>query len=529
MAEKPWSRNMAELGRGYEEGGLNSHPYRQGRKEGINIWETNTSKMMIKEVYYQKIRKNTLMLAAVLSVLFKPARSDLPFDKTVCSPPKISALSPLPALGDVYSASIRWTSQLDKSIYDVRDDYDRRRGQAALTINMPRLPAAAKMIYDLKLGSISVIDDVTQRDCTVQQPDASFHTYNELPFLAGLTGLTNNMESARDLQYLGETTLNDVDTDHYSACLYDYVTNTTMLFDIYYIGRLGTASLTWQLPHVPKMDRSLPYIIKLHAKRGQHGKLQEFKVTGTVGKFDVNPAFEDTTFLPPPGTWCEGLPLTTTPDLPASFSLLAEMVHLDASKVSYQQIFFNAKRKLVRRDWKEISVDSTTVDSGPPYTSIYDFNNGVKYNIDRHLQSCDRVSPITENNEFAEPVPQKRISPHEFRLAKSDLFFRTRNARVQVVGQRTLRGVTTDVYIGQYPDPNTHRNFTIQWFFSKAHWQVYSGALIESGALMRMEVYEEGIEENWEGEEEDDDDEEEEEEEEQEETEEGSEQEVAEE
>ena len=68
-------------------------------------------------------------------------------------------MSPLPALGDVYSASIRWTSELDKSIYDVRDDYDKRRGQAALTVKMPRLPAAAKMIYDLKLGYVSIIKD----------------------------------------------------------------------------------------------------------------------------------------------------------------------------------------------------------------------------------------------------------------------------------------------------------------------------------------------------------------------------------
>ncbi|GFS06098.1 hypothetical protein ElyMa_002955700 [Elysia marginata] len=70
-----------------------------------------------------------------------------------------SVESPLPALGDVYSASIRWTSDLDRTIYDVRDDFDKRRGQAALTVSMPRLAAASKMIYDLKLGYISVIKD----------------------------------------------------------------------------------------------------------------------------------------------------------------------------------------------------------------------------------------------------------------------------------------------------------------------------------------------------------------------------------
>ena len=62
-------------------------------------------------------------------------------------------------------------------------------------------------------------------------------------------------------------------------------------------GRLGTASLTWQMPGVPNNDRSLPYIIKLHAKRTQGGVAQEFKVTGTVGRFDVSPVFEDATFL----------------------------------------------------------------------------------------------------------------------------------------------------------------------------------------------------------------------------------------
>ncbi|GFS13090.1 EF-hand domain-containing protein D1 [Elysia marginata] len=93
-------------------------------------------------------------------------------------------------------------------------------------------------------------------------------------------------------------------------------------------------------------------------------------------------------------------------------------------------------------------------------------------------------------DKFAEPSPVKRVSPHEFRMAEAAMFFHTRRARVQLAGQRTIRGITTDVYIGLYPDPDKHRNFTVQWFISKAHWQVYAGASIESGALIRMEVYE---------------------------------------
>ncbi|RUS72156.1 hypothetical protein EGW08_020083 [Elysia chlorotica] len=344
--------------------------------------------------YSPRLRAQTwirdLISVWAASLLVSNVRAaDSPFDTSVCSPPKNSAVSPLPALGDVYSASIRWTSELDKKIYDVRDDYDKRRGQAALTVNMPRLPAAAKMIYDLKLGYVSVIKD----------------------------------------------------------------------------GRLGTASMTWQMPEVPHDDRSLPYIIKLHAKRTQSGVVQEYKVTGTVSRFDVSPVFEDAAFLPPPGTWCEGLASTSLPDLPASFSLVAEMVYLDSSKVSLHKV-----RCL--------------------YIIIITYPElGVKYNIDNNLQACDRISPITMYDDFAEPAPVKQISPHEFRLAQASVFFRTRGARVQLAGQRTIRGITCDVYIGQYPDPDKHRNFTVQWFFSKAHWQVYSGASILSEALVRMEVY----------------------------------------
>ncbi|WAR02859.1 hypothetical protein MAR_009417, partial [Mya arenaria] len=144
----------------------------------------------------------------------------------------------------------------------------------------------------------------------------------------------------------------------------------------------------------------------------------------------------------PAGTFCDGrfsrIPLNV---LPSSFSVVFEKVEFrrDSVTVTYEKIWFDSAKRLVRRDYKMAGGNDPD-----PTTQIFDFN----------LE-----------------------------------FFHKEGALIHYVGSRITRSVRCDVWVGIYADPDSARNFTIEWYFTKDNVVEGIGGNIQPASLFRIDIF----------------------------------------
>ncbi|KAL3841917.1 hypothetical protein ACJMK2_020006 [Sinanodonta woodiana] len=131
--------------------------------------------------------------------------------------------------------------------------------------------------------------------------------------------------------------------------------------------------------------------------------------------------------LPPIGVFCPGR-MNQQPinSIPQSFGATLEIIDQDFKTIRYENIWFNAEKKLVRRDYK--LAQGTDPD---PSSDIYDFNLGIHYSIDPYTGSCVGPSLSNIGDLFVDETLRKDL----IRMQSAESYFHIAGAQIQYVGK----------------------------------------------------------------------------------------------
>ncbi|XP_045176835.2 uncharacterized protein LOC123537251 [Mercenaria mercenaria] len=417
--------------------------------------------------------RTTLLSVLSIIVYVNPVHSDI--DYTVCNPLNATVVPPPPPeLAKSYSTRVEWKWLNTNTTVDITEIYNgiTQMGSQDMYIEGQDV----KVIYDYKENQYITY---TQRDGCVVKGLGTLAFYDNKIWLTAFK-LLYNIARRADVAYAGQAYVRSTLTEKFRTCLFLYQFNITVEFDMYF------SAFGWGMA-LSRPDEMVPVRLEMRGSvthNNTKAGVVPFHVVGDFIEFNPKPVADEAKMQVPPGIFCSGRfsrkPMNI---LPTSFSLVYEKIDLDYSKITYESIWFDSNKKLVRRDYKEASGNDPD-----PTSEIFDFNLGIHYSIDSYMGSCEPISPLDLGDLFVANNGNSTI-----RMMSADEFFHSQNAEIQYVGTRLSRGVTCDVWAGLYLDVEANRNFTIEWYFTQDHWLEAVGGIIQPASLFRIDIWQGGL------------------------------------
>ncbi|XP_052233089.1 uncharacterized protein LOC127845940 isoform X2 [Dreissena polymorpha] len=415
-----------------------------------------------------------LILNSVITCLL--ASNDYFVDLTICNPLNGSqpqVLVPAPNLPKGFSTRIQWTWLEKDSTVDVLEVFNGVTQKGSQIIYMEG--QTIQVIQNYK--EQQYISYTQANGCNVRGL-GTFEFYDNKLWLSSMISLYGAAKSAQPV-YNGTSTVRGVDTKKYVACMWLYQFNITVQVEMHF-------SNNWAMP-ISTPDVFAPVRFVLRGSTSPNDTVQGRIPFTVIGDFSEYKPFlpDDETEMKmqlPAGTFCPGrFSITPLNPLPTSFSVIQERIDStrDTTTVTYEEIWFDKDKRLVRRDYK--SADGSDPD---PTTQIFDFNLGIHYSIDTYMGTCDPVALLDTEDLYVLPGPNNTV-----RMMTSEEFFHVKDALSQYVGTRITRGVRCDVWVGLYVDVDSMRNYTIEWYFTVDSVVEGVGGIIQPASLFRYDIW----------------------------------------
>lgn len=412
------------------------------------------------------------------------------YDPSVCTPATPSIPLPVPTaeLGKVWQAQIEWKDDVKNRTYLMTDTADMTQFMEKVVISVPFLNDVTLIInwqtYDVILQKLAVGDDgqttlhceVIKHSPTRVQP----YSFEGLFWLSSLQTLLAMFTDSQSAILAGPALVRGVQANKWTACLYDRDRNMTLNASLYF------SIPSWMAPHLPPLSQA-PLRLQFLGKVHNGSQVTDVSLIGDVTAFqkkDAGSHFPAETFTTLPGAYCPDIvgSFMRFPGFSDALSLVMEIVEPDFTRISYTELYYDRSLKMVRSDEK-----SPIGDDPDPTTYIADFVTGVKYLIDRYTMVCT-PSALNVGDDFVQRLPNGTLD-----IVSMDSFFHSQTSDIQYVGEATVRDVECNTWIGRYQDPDTGRQTTVQWYFTKNDWLESTGYVQGGGAFFMMKVWKDSI------------------------------------
>lgn len=412
------------------------------------------------------------VFALSVAVYITQVRADI--DYNVCDPLNATVVPPPPPeLAKSYSTKVEWKWLNTNTTVDITEIYNGITDMGSQDMYIEG--QEVKVIYDYKESQYITY---TQRDGCVVQGLGTLAFYDNKIWLTSLK-LLYSVARRADVAYAGQAYVRSTLTEKFQTCLYLYQFNITVQLTMYF------SAFGWGMA-LSRPDEMIPVRLEMRGSvtyNNTKSGIVPFHVVGDFIEFNPKPVLDQSQMQVRAGIFCSGR-LSRKPlnILPKSFSLVYEKIDMDYSKITYESIWFDSDKKLIRRDYKEASGNDPD-----PTTEIFDFNLGIHYSIDPYMGNCEPISRLNLGDLFVIYNGNSTI-----RMMSADEYFHVRNAKVQYIGTRLSRGVTCDVWAGLYLDEEANRNFTIEWYFTQDNWIEAVGGIIQPASLFRIDIWQGG-------------------------------------
>ena len=211
-------------------------------------------------------------------------------------------------------------------------------------------------------------------------------------------------------------------------------------------------NITFSLP----ADRYLfPVVIFVEGEGYNKEDITRLKYSTISFRPVDNPEYSPLQSLP--GIFCPVSPLQggvsrTLPDIPRQFSLMAETVDKDSKIVSFSQLHYDLKHKLVSRKFfphpdSTISMFFTILPLASHFLPeshniIHDFSTGLQYMVNEKTGQCT-IKRIT--GDYGDAI----AGNGSFRMKVGRELFSVNPEKYVYTGKRNIRGILADVWIAE--------------------------------------------------------------------------------
>ncbi|XP_071940930.1 uncharacterized protein [Antedon mediterranea] len=280
-----------------------------------------------------------------------------------------------------------------------------------------------------------------------------------LSALLGNRIVTNSFRDDYPSVYIGESDVRGIPCDHYRACGYYALYDTTFVMD-YYISKSGyqTASGTDPIPVravvVGEAILKSGYVYPIN-----------FIYELLFFRTDPIPVI---VFQTPPGVGCPNRTKTTPiPMPPDRFQMRVEEIISSNQIVFYVDEWYDYPANLIRFDYAPPTAIPQYTYGLNPMSEIHDYNTGIAYLIDKYTNNCT-AKPIYNSTSDSEPTDD----PHYVRLRTGSELFGYDKVDYNYEGQRTVRGILCDVWVGSRKDwpPNFETDTTWEMYWAAEGW-----------------------------------------------------------
>ncbi|KAL5006878.1 hypothetical protein ScPMuIL_015684 [Solemya velum] len=374
-------------------------------------------------------------------------------DPSVCKMHDVSGqtvFNPLPAVPAIFSTRLEW-KMLHNNQTTLVEEYHYRNNKVgpageyginnitSIHIHSQGLKnqiVNSQMIFDNDAHQYLIITD----DGCQAYPLSEYVNFNNSYWLTSSMMLYRLM-LAGNPNKTGFGTVRSMPVEVWSSCVFLLDSNTTMKMEISF------ASSAWHMALSPSMMVS-PLQIELYGKQHNMSDVMEFHVIGdyvdfnqvSVDLMDEKQAPFLNALQPPPGQYCQGRRKGKMINgIGPSFSSVIEIVDSTQRSITYDKIWFDSKKNLVKRVSKGVELQGDQV----PITVVYDFNTGTKYMMNENTETC-QAKIIREGDLFV----KTGTSNNTLVMQSVGEYFHITARNIQYRGRSWSRGVLCDVWIG---------------------------------------------------------------------------------
>ncbi|XP_064625991.1 uncharacterized protein LOC135486820 [Lineus longissimus] len=388
-------------------------------------------------------------------------------------PPGVTGGGPrLPMIPGSYQTKIEVNVENQRSTWDAMEWFDGRNNRA--TIKMTSQGEELLLIYNYKDDQIYKIKD--RAVCEVLNMTTSdTTTLIGIDFIDGLPHAPSVQDAFRfgtqfGQQYMGQTTVRGIFVDHWRSCQYWPAPgpNANFTLDFYF-----AASNNWTSAiGYPQMPVRAVATGVMPTENGVG--LQNFKINFELSEFRPVIIDDVSIFQVPLGVICKGQTQDKQiPRLPDFFHYRVEMVQPTGHFVQFYETWYDKAYQIVRLDYRPVVATAPWYTTNP-IREIHDYNTGVAYVTDTALGNCTiRAIQGTEADATYDIEELQKDGATVLRL-KAPLDFLYIDASYIYKGKTTVRGMDTDVFIGQRNDfkgtPGQRGNTTVEYYFLTENW-----------------------------------------------------------
>ncbi|XP_033126569.1 uncharacterized protein LOC117124445 [Anneissia japonica] len=382
----------------------------------------------------------------------------------VCTPVESSTGPPLPELPQKYSTSVEANDLQNAYSQDIEEFYDGNRG----TIRTVDHGIETLLIYDYSTDEEYTVigssigpgfyteDNLPQ--CTIQRlssdPNQLPYTINDIARFAALF----------EEEYIGTEEIRGIPTNHWRACINETGLNSFYADYFFTVPGYATAYGSDQIP--------VRVVINGTSQNANTSETNDITNVYEFAFFRPTTKYNPYIFQTPRGVYCEGrekFNLTKPlPTIPEDIRMRIEIISPNARRIENTDAWLSETFKLVRYDHTAVvSRSDLYYDVGDTISEIHDYNTSVAYIINKRIGTCV-VLPISNTSYEAVPTDPAHV---RMRTAQ-ELFFGLTDMNYEYEGEKYIRNILTDTWIGEGSETLKEQTYTStwEWFFTAENW-----------------------------------------------------------